>query len=89
MRTARTQALQVRHDGKTRENGMLLGHYEVMHHSVFLQQLLDEGKIRLKEGGSFKEEKSPTTTAAIWAGEMVFMRRQEKYWKPWTLSWLK
>jgi Fe-S oxidoreductase len=33
------------------------GNYEVIHHSVFLQQLIDEGKIRLKEGGSFKGRK--------------------------------
>lgn len=30
------------------------GNYEVIHHTVFLQQLIDEGKIKLKEGGSFK-----------------------------------
>jgi heterodisulfide reductase subunit D len=30
------------------------GHYEVIHHSVFLQQLIDEGKISIKEGGAFK-----------------------------------
>ncbi|HTQ29363.1 MAG TPA: (Fe-S)-binding protein [Puia sp.] len=30
------------------------GNYEVVHHTVFLQQLIDEGKIRLKERGSFK-----------------------------------
>ncbi|MDP4262014.1 MAG: (Fe-S)-binding protein [Bacteroidota bacterium] len=30
------------------------GHYEVIHHTVFLQQLIDSGKIRLKEGGTFK-----------------------------------
>lgn len=30
------------------------GNYEVIHHSVFLQQLIDEGKIRMKEGGSFR-----------------------------------
>lgn len=30
------------------------GHYEVIHHTVFLQQLIDEGRIRIKEGGSFK-----------------------------------
>jgi len=33
------------------------GHYEVIHHSVFLQQLLDEGRIVLKEGGNFKGKK--------------------------------
>ncbi len=36
------------------EYNELGGHYEVVHHTVFLQQLIDEGKIRLKEGGSFK-----------------------------------
>ena len=30
------------------------GKYEVMHHTAFLQQLIDEGKIRVKEGGPFK-----------------------------------
>ena len=33
------------------------GNYEVIHHSVFLQQLIDEGKITLKEGGTFKGKK--------------------------------
>ncbi len=33
------------------------GSYEVIHHSVFLQQLIDEGKIKLKESGSFKGKK--------------------------------
>lgn len=33
------------------------GNYEVIHHSVFLQQLIDEGKIKLKEGGTFKGKK--------------------------------
>ena len=30
------------------------GNYEVMHHTTFLQQLIDEGKIKMKEEGSFK-----------------------------------
>jgi len=33
------------------------GTYEVIHHSVFLQQLIDEGKIKLQEGGGFKGKK--------------------------------
>ena len=33
------------------------GTYDVIHHSVFLQQLIDEGKIKLQEGGSFKGKK--------------------------------
>jgi Fe-S oxidoreductase len=33
------------------------GKYEVIHHTTFLQQLIDSGKIRMKEGGSFKGKK--------------------------------
>jgi heterodisulfide reductase subunit D len=36
------------------EYPVLGGRYEVIHHTVFLQQLIDEGKIRLKEGGPYK-----------------------------------
>jgi heterodisulfide reductase subunit D len=39
------------------EYSELGGNYEVIHHTVFLQQLIDEGKIKLKEGGSFKGKK--------------------------------
>lgn len=33
------------------------GTYEVIHHSTFLQQLIDEGKIKIQEGGEFKGKK--------------------------------
>ncbi len=33
------------------------GNYEVIHHATFIQQLIDEGKITMKEGGSFKGKK--------------------------------
>jgi len=33
------------------------GNYEVIHHASFLQQLIDEGKIILKEGGAYKGKK--------------------------------
>ena len=33
------------------------GNYEVIHHATFLQQLIDEGKIKMTEGGSFKGKK--------------------------------
>ena len=33
------------------------GNYEVIHHATFLQQLIDEGKIKMNEGGSFKGKK--------------------------------
>ncbi len=30
------------------------GNYEVIHHTTFLQQLINDGRIKMKEGGSFK-----------------------------------
>ncbi|CAN5392091.1 (Fe-S)-binding protein [soil metagenome] len=33
------------------------GNYEVIHHTTLLQQLIDGGKIKLKEGGDFKGKK--------------------------------
>jgi len=33
------------------------GNYEVIHHSQFLQQLIDEGKIKMKEQGDFEGKK--------------------------------
>ncbi|MDX2286791.1 MAG: (Fe-S)-binding protein [Bacteroidia bacterium] len=33
------------------------GTYEVIHHSTFLQQLIDAGRVRMKEGGAFKGKK--------------------------------
>jgi heterodisulfide reductase subunit D len=39
------------------EYSELGGHYEVIHHSTFLQQLIDEGKIRMQEKGVFKGKK--------------------------------
>jgi heterodisulfide reductase subunit D len=39
------------------EYPVLGGHYEVIHHTVFLQELIDAGKIRMKEDGPFKGKK--------------------------------
>src|SRR5688572_11635969 len=33
------------------------GTYEVLHHSSFLQSLINEGRLKLKEGGSYKGQK--------------------------------
>ncbi len=33
------------------------GNYEVIHHATFLQQLIDEGRIKIQEGGNFKGQK--------------------------------
>lgn len=39
------------------EYPVLGGNYEVIHHATFLQQLIDAGKIVMKEGGVFKGRK--------------------------------
>ena len=39
------------------EYPVLGGQYEVIHHTTFIQSLLDEGKISIKDGGSFKGKK--------------------------------
>ena len=39
------------------EYPQLGGHYEVMHHTVFLQQLINQGQLKLKGGGSFKGQR--------------------------------
>jgi Fe-S oxidoreductase len=39
------------------EYPVLGGKYEVLHHATFLQQLIDEGRIKMTEGGSFKGRK--------------------------------
>lgn len=36
------------------EYPILGGTYDVIHHTTLLQQLIDEGRIKLKEGGAFK-----------------------------------
>ena len=33
------------------------GNYEVVHHSAFLQALINEGRLKVKEGGSYKGKK--------------------------------
>jgi heterodisulfide reductase subunit D len=39
------------------EYSELGGNYEVIHHSTFLQQLINDGRIKISEGGSFKGKK--------------------------------
>jgi heterodisulfide reductase subunit D len=39
------------------EYPVLGGNYDVVHHSTFLQQLIDDGKIKMKEDGIFKGKK--------------------------------
>ena len=63
------------------------GSYEVVHHTVFLQQLIDEGKIRLKEGGPYKGNGSLSTIAVIWVGRTASTKRRAKCWKLSRPSW--
>lgn len=39
------------------EYPQLGGEYEVLHHATYLQQLIDDGRIKMKEGGAFKGKK--------------------------------
>jgi Fe-S oxidoreductase len=39
------------------EYPVLGGNYDVIHHAVYLQQLINEGRIKMKEGGIFKGKK--------------------------------
>ncbi|WP_343302761.1 (Fe-S)-binding protein [Chitinophaga niabensis] len=39
------------------EYPQLGGSYEVIHHATYLQQLIDGGRIKMKEGGTFKGKK--------------------------------
>lgn len=39
------------------EYPVLGGNYEVVHHATFIQELINEGKIKLKDGGHFKGKK--------------------------------
>ena len=39
------------------EYPQLGGNYEVLHHATFLQQLIDDGRIKMTEGGFFKGKK--------------------------------
>lgn len=65
------------------------GHYEVIHHTTFLQSLIDEGKIKMQEGGSFKGKRSLTTTPVIWAVPTAYMKLPGRYSRCWMLSWWK
>src|ERR1700730_2634435 len=64
------------------------GNYEVIHHSQFLQQLIDEGRIRLKEGGSFKGKKITYHDSCYLGRGNDITRRPANSLSPWMLtSW--
>jgi heterodisulfide reductase subunit D len=49
------------------------GKYEVLHHSQFLNQLIEEGRLKSKKTQYWLARKSPTTIAAISADRTRFM----------------
>ena len=65
------------------EYPVLGGNYEVIHHATYLQQLIDEGKIKMTEGGVFNGKRSRIMIVATWEGPMIFMKPRAKCWKPW------
>ena len=53
------------------------GDFEVIHHTQLINQLIREGKLLLKGGGSLMERKSHSMTHVIWEELMVYMKYQE------------
>ena len=57
------------------------GDFEVIHHTQLINQLIREGKLLLKDGGSFNGKKSHFMTHVIWEEPMEYMKYQEMYLK--------
>ena len=54
--------------------------FEVIHHTQLINQLIKEGKLLLKDGGTFlRGRKSLFTTLVIWEGLMEFMKFPEMF----------
>lgn len=50
------------------------GHYEMVHHTQLIQQLIDDGKLKAQNGESFKGKKSHIMTPAILEEETGFTK---------------
>ncbi len=55
------------------------GHYEVMHHSAFLQSLIQDGKVKLKGGGSYQGKKITYHDSCYPAGQTTSTRHRARY----------
>jgi Fe-S oxidoreductase len=64
------------------------GTYDVLHHSAFLQGLINEGRLKLKEGGSYKGRRLPTMIRATWTANNVY-EAQGPFSRRLMLTWWK
>ena len=65
------------------------GQYEVVHHSTFLQQLINEGKLKVREMVILRERQLLFMIPVTLVEEMIFMRHPERSWLGWMPTWLK
>lgn len=57
------------------------GHYNIVHHTELIQDLIDQANSRPRVASRLKENVSPTTIPAIWAARTTYTKRPEKPWK--------
>jgi heterodisulfide reductase subunit D len=63
------------------------GTYDVVHHTVFLQQLIDQGRLHSKMAASSRASALLTTTVVTWAAPTTFTTPRVKCWRRWMRSW--
>lgn len=64
------------------------GNYQVLHHTQFLKDLMNEGRLKI-ESGSFKGKKLRFTILVILEEVMTSMKHRECFWKSWMQNWWK
>lgn len=55
------------------------GQYEVVHHTQYLKELIDSGRLKI-EGQTFKGKRVTFHDPVIWGGRTLFLRLLDKYW---------
>jgi Fe-S oxidoreductase len=65
------------------------GSYDVVHHSAFLQALINEGRLKLKEGGSYKGKKITYHDSCYLGGRIMYMRHPGQFFRRWMPILLK